>query len=174
VVRNGDVVSEPGERCSSKGFLAGRSRGAYTTARTVSGGNAVLEFGSHVSRTASTLRTILEQTTPPAVQVEREPVADEHRVRPRLMEAMIVSVRELQRQRGDRVTEGEDYRLTVLAHWTHADLFVRQEEEIKALEIWCHATVLPPPPPSPVVVEVRGSVRGPLTTPTLLSWYCLA
>ena len=157
-------------RGTSKQLLAQLPRGAYTTARTVGGGSAVLEFETHVNRTAESLRTIVYDTQPAAVAVELEQRLDHAlmsgELAQKFMEHFTLAVRGLQQQ---QPWEQEEYRLTTLVSWAATDLYTRTDRDggpgspFFGMDIYCHASVLPPPPAPPVVVEVRGSARTDAT-----------
>jgi hypothetical protein len=128
---------------TSKHFLATHPRGAYTTARTVRNGAAVFELDAHIERTAESLRLMHGGATPPtALDAALDPAA----FRERFVCSMLAAVRCFYAQ-SDRAAR--EARLTVLATW-----------EDDALRMYCHAGELPPPPPSPVAVEVRGAPRS--------------
>ena len=126
---------------TSKQFLEQHPRGAYTTARTVGGGTAVFELDAHVSRTAASLR-LMHEDGGSALEAALEPA----RFREGFVRSVAASVESFKQTAGGEPTE---VRVTLLAVWQGS-----------ALDFYCHAGKLPPPPSAPVVVEVRGSPRS--------------
>lgn len=141
VVRDDGSVAEHWSG-TSKDFLATHPRGAYTTARTVRNGAAIFELDAHIDRTAESLRLMHGATVTTGLEAALKPAA----FRERFMNAVAAALRCFYAQGSDAAPEA---RVTVLAAW-----------EDNALKVYCHAGQLPPPPPSPVVAEVRGSPRS--------------
>lgn len=141
-----DGVALDGWTGTSKEFLGAHPRGAYTTARTVKHGAAVFELDAHIDRTAESLRLMHGA----ALDAALEPAA----FREQFVDTMAAALRCFYAQGNDTALEA---RVTVLAAW-----------EDDTLRFFCHASQLPPPPPSPVIVEVRGSPRS--TAAAKVSW----
>lgn len=144
---SGVVVRDDGRRVegwsgTSKHFLATHPRGAYTTARTVRCGAAVFELDAHIDRTAESLRLMHGAEVGAALDAALEPAA----FREHFRGVMAAALRCFYAQ-GD--VTAQEARVTMLAAW-----------EDDTLRLYCHASELPPPPPSPVIVEVRGSPRS--------------
>lgn len=141
-----DGVALEGWAGTSKDFLRTHPRGAYTTARTVKNGTAVFELDAHIDRTAESLRLMHGA----ALDAALEPAA----FRDQFVDTMTAALRCFYAQGNDTLLEA---RVTVLVAW-----------EDDAPRFFCHASQLPPPPRSPVIVEVRGSPRS--TAAAKVSW----
>eukprot|EP01043_Picozoa_sp_COSAG02_P096839 COSAG02_NODE_33094_length_505_cov_1.216749_1_plen_167_part_11 len=115
---------------TSKHFLATHPRGAYTTARTVRRGAAVFELDAHITRTADSLRLMHGTTVGAALDAALEPTG----FRERFTGTMAAALRCFYAQDGHAAQEA---RVTMLATW-----------EDDTLRLYCHASELPPPPPS--------------------------
>jgi hypothetical protein len=105
-------------------------------------GAAVFELDAHIDRTAESLRLMHSATVGAALDAALEPAA----FREHFTGTMAAALRCFYAQDDAAAHEA---RVTMLAAW-----------EDDTLRLYCHASELPPPPPSPVIVEVRGSPRS--------------
>eukprot|EP00908_Phaeocystis_cordata_P024402 Transcript_6860.p1 GENE.Transcript_6860~~Transcript_6860.p1 ORF type:complete len:264 (+),score=60.76 Transcript_6860:76-792(+) len=142
---------------TSKEFLLHSPSGAYTTARTCSGGTRVFEWDTHVERTAASVGAMLKEAdSPPAAAATAalmEELAQAERLRPRLEATVSAAKRQFLETFG--ADEGE-LKLTLLVSWQEKDGSCGPAVGSVA----CHVAPLPPLPAPPVCVEVRGAPRA--------------
>jgi thiol oxidase len=165
---------------SSKQWLVQSPKGAYTTARTCGEGTRIFEWDMHVERTAASAAAMLSggssaAAAPPAGAEElmseelMSSVGTAAALRPRLDESVAAAVRAY---RGIHPGEGE-LKVTVLVSWqTDIDVHVTSSTCERAAKsppgaishprssVHVHIGPLPPIPPPPIRVEVRGSPRS--------------
>jgi len=143
------VVAVDGEAAgsdlTSKEFLTSRPPGAYTTARTCTGGTRLFEWATHVRRTASSAAAMLAAGGG-AIPDELAGLTQVGTLRPRVEATVAPAIREYTRAHG----AGTELKATLLVTW----------EGGGAGSVACHVQPLPPLPVAPVRVEVRGAPRA--------------
>jgi len=120
-------------------WLAGRERGAYTTARTARAATAVFDLAAHINRLASSASLMgctAAELVDPAV------------LRPAVVAALRAA---LAAPPGHPSTPRPEVRLTMLTTWTGPDA---------PATVSVHAAPLPPPPPPPVLCLAAGAPRA--------------
>eukprot|EP00967_Tisochrysis_lutea_P124984 scaffold209587_cov30-Tisochrysis_lutea.AAC.3 len=153
---------------SAKEWLLASPHGAYTTARTCSGGTRLFEWETHIARTAASAAAMLANEA----NFQRrnaliEAVGSAAALRPRLDENVAAAVR-LYKERHQQVNE---LKVTILVTWQHhggSDVFsgeVREGAHLSTVDdtlssVHVHVGPLPPLPTPPVRVEVRGAPRS--------------
>mmetsp|Transcript_5524 Transcript_5524/g.18286 ORF Transcript_5524/g.18286 Transcript_5524/m.18286 type:complete len:354 (-) Transcript_5524:323-1384(-) len=160
---------------SSKQWLVESPKGAYTTARTCADGTRIFEWDMHVERTAASAATMLSGDSsaaaalPAGVEELISSVGTAAALRPRLDQSVAAAVRAY---RGIRPGGGE-LKITVLVSW-ETDIGMdassstcegAAESPTRATSrphssVRVHVGPLPPIPPPPIRVEVRGSPRS--------------
>lgn len=123
-------------------WLAGRERGAYTTARTARAATAVFDLSAHINRLASSAS--LMGCTEASLT---DPVA----LRPTVMAALRAALAAPAITPTPTTPPRREVRLTLLTTWTGADA---------PATVSVHAAALPPPPPPPVLCLVAGAPRA--------------
>ena len=134
---------------SSKEWLLSRPGGAYTTARTCSRAQRLFEWETHVTRTASSARAMVEAEADEARRASllktTADVTDAARLRPRMTSTAAAAVDAWAAEYGP----ADELKVTVLVTW-----------DGDTTTVGCHVAPLPPLPAPPVRVEVRGAPRA--------------
>lgn len=140
---------------------ASNQRFGYTVARTVAGGDRVVEYESHVKRLQDTCERLKLDSSGSSMHISnhaQQSDRHDHRKKPdknRLYRCTSFALRAFSDLYPD---EDGERRLTLLcAAGTEPDRWhdVGDDDD----EVYCHVERLPPPPTRPIVVEVRGEPR---------------
>ena len=138
---------------TSKEFLLSLPNGAYTTARTCARARRIFEWETHVTRTASSVASMLDASGAPSAH-NRElhaALATPEALRPRLDATVATAVRQYLGTHGD----DDELKVTVLVSWQAAAAAADTVGSVA-----CHIAPLPRLPDPPVNVEVRGAPRS--------------
>jgi len=147
----------------AKNFLLKYPRGAYTTARTVNR-HSVFEFETHVARTASSSAEIFNHLANTNSGTNVEAITTIDLLRERMASGLGAVIQDFYQKYPD---QGEqELKLTVLATMEK----VNQDQndgngppQVGSSNlspvVYCHACLLPPVPPRPIKVEIRGQPR---------------
>ena len=145
---------------SSKEMIVryGQRDGAYTTARTVGGGTAILEYDFQVQRLNDTVASLLSTTdqrqasSTLLLPLTREDVADTIATAFQHFDSHFPNIP------GDR-------RVTLLVPHNDDDDDLQKESLLTSPKpslssnLYCHVEQLPPPSSPPIIVEIRGKPR---------------
>jgi thiol oxidase len=127
---------------TSKEWLLSLPGGAYTTARTTCARRRIFEWDTHVARTASSAREMMESDA--ALLQSHAALTRPESLGPRLTAMVAAAIAECAHE------AEEELKVTVHVSW--------QPEQVA-----CHIAPLPPLPPPPIKVEVRGAPRANAT-----------
>jgi len=120
--------------------------GAYSTARTCSNAKRLFEWDTHIARTASSARAMIESEAGGADLLQScAPLTQPELLGPRLTKTVAAAMREW--LGASPQADAPELKVTVHVSW-------RPEH------VACHVAALPPMAQPPVKVEVRGSPRG--------------
>jgi len=131
---------------NSKDWLLSMPDGAYSTARTCSNAKRLFEWDTHIARTASSARAMIESEAGGADLLQScAPLTQPELLGPRLTKTVAAAMREW--LGASPQADAPELKVTVHVSW-------RPEH------VACHVAALPPMAQPPVKVEVRGSPRG--------------
>lgn len=145
LVRNGEryACSVPGSQ-----WLLQAPRGAYTTARTVNH-TSVLKLTAHIKRLSTSAKLMLAADDAWDTLGLYDSITQPELLAPRVLREMRCAVKAFHDEEG---TDQVESRITVLVGL--------EEKDTLGADVWCHVEALPPTPPRPIKVAVRGHPRS--------------
>lgn len=145
---------------STNDFMLAMPQGAYTTARTTSGGGCLFERDLQVHRLATSVQHLLDRapdslSTNGAVREWYRAITDPDQLQPRLL-ALLRRGREALRAHVGEGALGRELKILVVAPvGPSADACMTRASHGEAPELLLHLSLMPPPRAPPVIVELR-------------------